>query len=85
MQPIVRIIAAELKEAGIEDAKQRTKIARRVVKRLSDNKPSVAEWVAELGVFRFIGFVNTKRPTYVRDVAQTKNATAAYVAHQETE
>jgi hypothetical protein len=58
------------------------KIANRVIKRLTENRADVAQWVAEMGVFKFIGFTSRVRPKAISSVSITRDHVRAFIANE---
>lgn len=74
------IITDAIVEGGVDRTEARRE-ARRIIKRLGEDKPCIASWVAEMGVFRFIGFVRRDNPKRVQEVAGDRGYVAAYIAN----
>lgn len=82
MNSVHKVISDALDEMGIQN---RRRVANRVVKRLAEEKPSVAQWVADLGLLRFVGYVNRKTPSVIRDVPFVRDSTPVYMVNQESD
>jgi hypothetical protein len=80
----VRSIIANAVEEVIREAPPLSsrKVTNRVIKRLAENKACIAEWVAELGVLKFVGYVNRKKPTTVRDMPYARDNVAVYMPQE---
>jgi hypothetical protein len=66
---------------GKDDITSR-QLANRVIKRLTEDRACVAQWVAEMGMFKFVGFTSRVRPKTISSVSITRDHVRAFIANE---
>lgn len=78
---ISSVISAALKDAGVDDPNTRRRATRRAITALAEDRSCVVLWVAELGVFKFVGYTNRVRPKTISPVAITREHVRSFIVN----